>query len=103
MKSEKKPESLKEAADNISNALKLFGGSMGSSKEIGMLLAKAMQDDELGRLIQAATQKRKDDHEKMMRKARGQLVWLLILLLMAVTYTHWGIPFLECYFFGVCK
>lgn len=53
------------------------------------------ETEELRLLVQAATQKMKDDHRRMMRKARVQIAWLLFLVGCAIAYEIWAIPALE--------
>lgn len=54
-------------------------------------------------MMDAEVERMKREHQVLMRRAWRQLVWLGVLSLMAVAYTYWGIPALECYFFEVCK
>lgn len=55
---------------------------------------KVMMDAEIARM--------KDERQRLLKSSIRKLMWLGILSLMAVAYTHYGIPFLECYFFEVC-
>jgi hypothetical protein len=86
----KKPETYQEAVENVSKAFKELGTAVGD--------AAISDTEELRKLVQAATQKMKDDHQVMMRRARKQIAWLLFLVACAVAYEVWAIPALQRYF-----
>jgi hypothetical protein len=62
---------------------------------------KMSDTEELSLLVQAATQKMKDDHEIMMKRARRQILWMVFLVACAIAYEVWAIPWLEVHWLGI--
>jgi 16S rRNA U516 pseudouridylate synthase RsuA-like enzyme len=93
---ENKPETMQEAVENMSKAFKDLGISIADVAEKDLkALKRAFETEELRLLIQAATQRMKDDHDRMMKKAQRQIAWLLFLVGCAIAYEIWAIPALE--------
>lgn len=53
--------------------------------------------EEFRRLIQAETQRMKDDRKRMMKEGRKHLMWIAALLSILAIYEIWIIPWLEVY------
>ena len=91
----KKPESMQEAVENLGKAFNNLGQSMGvESKEAAKNLKEFTDRAEFKALVDAATQKLKDDRAKLMRYTKRQVLWLMLLVAIWITYEVWIYPIL---------